>query len=545
VEAADTGAQLHNRINMAKKSKKLEECPFHIRFDSIQIKAVSMDKEDLQYIAKASADKLKNLLPKDFDFEASYDILGVAFNAYTPNLGNKNGHMISGEKGIAIAKSFKGKYINIEHERKNVVGCITDYGFSSFPDDQPIAEATARELAAEGKVFNVVLSGIVWRAVNPDFADAVSESGDATSDKFGSISASWEVAFKEFNIAKGSKYLKECEIVDGEEVNELKGRLKTFGGNGADENGEPVYLNLTGETILSLGIGLTETPAAEVKGIITTDNSGEEQVDLKLVKVGTEEDEKKCDKIQLENVITEEASINLIMKITEIKDINENSIKELSASAVTDFIAEKIAENSEAWKKQVDEKESIATNLNEQIAQLQAQLDELKKSKEDSEVSLNELKNQIAAKEAEEVFQARMASIDSEYDLADEDREIIAEDLKAIASEEDFQKWFKKFSTLASAKSKAYKKQMAEKMMKNEEEKMKMAKASEETVAEETAVVTEEVKEEAKVEEVVTEAVSEASVKNDVANAAGAVESLKDRMASAFGGDNIKIKLNR
>lgn len=526
-----------------KKKSLLQDYPFHVKFDGIEIKAVSMDKEDLQYIAKASADKLKNLLPKDFDFESSYDILGVAFNAYTPNLGNKNGHMISGEKGIAIAKSFKGKYINIEHERKNVVGCITDYAFSSFPDDQPIAEATARELASEGKVFNVVLSGIIWRAVNPDFADAVSEAGDASSDKFGSISASWEVAFKEFNIAKGSKYLKECEIVDGEDVNELKGRLKTFGGNGADENGEPVYLNLTGETILSLGIGLTETPAAEVKGIITTDNTSEDQVDLKLVKVGTEEDEKKCDKIQSENVIVEEASINLIMKITDIKDINENSIKELSASAVTDFIAEKIAENSEVWKKQVDEKESLATNLNEQIAQLQAQLDELKKSKEDSEVSLNELKNQIAAKEAEEVFQARMASIDSEYDLTDEDREIIAEDLKIVANEEDFQKWFKKFSTLASAKSKSAKKAMAEKM--KEEEKMKEAKASEENVAEEAVVVTEEVKEEVKAEEVAAEAVSEASVKNDVANAAGAVESLKDRMASAFSRDAIKISLNR
>jgi hypothetical protein len=526
-----------------KKKSLLQDYPFHVKFDGIEIKAVSMDKEDLQYIAKASADKLKNLLPKDFDFEAGYDILGVAFNAYTPNLGNKNGHMISGEKGIAIAKSFKGKYINIEHERKNVVGCITDYAFSSFPDDQPIAEATARELASEGKVFNVVLSGIIWRAVNPDFADAVSEAGDASSDKFGSISASWEVAFKEFNIAKGSKYLKECEIVDGEAVNELKGRLKTFGGNGADENGEPVYLNLTGETILSLGIGLTETPAAEVKGIITTDNTSEEQVDLKLVKVGTEADEKKCDKIQLENVIKEEASINLIMKITDIKDINENSIKELSASAVTDFIAEKIAENSEAWKKQIDEKEALATNLNEQIAQLQAQLDELKKSKEDSEVSLNELKNQIAAKEAEEVFQARMASIDSEYDLSDEDREIIAEDLKAVASEEDFQKWFKKFSTLASAKNKAAKKAYAEKM--KEEEKMKEAKASEENAAEETVVVTEEVKEEVKAEEVAAEAVSEASVKNDVANAAGAVESLKDRMFAAFNRNNIKISLKR
>jgi len=292
---------------------------------------------------------------------------------------------------------------------------------------------------------------------------------------------------------------------------------------------------------------LTETPAAEVKGIITTDNSDEESVNLKLVKVGSEEEEKKCDKIQSENVIVEEASINLIMKITDIKDINENSMKELSASAVTDFIAEKIAENSEVWKKQVDEKEALATNLNEQIAQLQAQLDELKKSKDDSELALNELKNQIAAKEAEEIFQARMASIDSEYDLTDEDREIIAEDLKAFASEEDFQKWFKKFSTLASAKNKAAKKAMAEKM---KEEEIKMAKASEEAAAEETVVVTEEVKEEAKAEEVkaeevAAEAVSEASVKNDVANAAGAVESLKDRMAAAFSGDNIKIKLNR
>ena len=526
-----------------KKSRKLEEYPFHVRFDSIQIKAVSMDKEDLQYIAKASADKLKNLLPKDFDFETSYDILGVAFNAYTPNLGNKNGHMISGDKGIAIAKSFKGKYINIEHERKNVVGCITDYSFSSFPDDQPIAEATARELAGEGKVFNVVLSGIIWRAVNPDFADAVSESGDATSDKFGSISASWEVAFKEFNIAKGSKYLKECVIVEGESLDELKGRLKTFGGNGSDEEGNPVYLNLTGETILSLGIGLTETPAAEVRGIITTDNGDEDSTDLKLVKVASEVDEKKCDKIQLENVIKQEASINLIMKIKDIKDINENSMKELAASAVTDFIAEKIAENSEAWKKQADEKETLATSLGEQIAQLQAQLDELKKSKDDSETALNELKNQIAAKEAEEAFQARMASIDSEYDLTDEDREIIAEDLKIVANEEDFQKWFKKFSTLASAKNKDAKKAMAEKM--KEEEKMKMAKASEEAAVEEAVVVTEVVEEEVKAVEVAAEAVSEASVKNDVANAAGAVESLKDRMASAFGGDNIKIKLNR
>jgi len=536
---------------MKKKKNILEEYPFHARFDCIQIKAVSMDQEDLQYIAQASANKLKNLLPKDFDFESSYDILGVAFNAYTPNLGNKNGHMISGEKGIAIAKSFKGKYINIEHERNNVVGCITDYGFSSFPDDQPISEATARELDSEGKVFNVVLSGIIWRAVNPDFADTISESGDPTSNSYGGISASWEVAFKEFNIARGSKYLKECQVVDGEALDSLKNRLKTFGGNGADENGDPVYLNLTGDTILSLGIGLTENPAAEVKGIITTDNIDDNTVDLKLVQVGSEESEKKCDKIQLENVMKQEASINLIMKITDIKDINEDSLKELSASAVTDFIAEKIAENSELWKKEVDQKQSIASNLDEELSKLQLQLDELKKSKEDSELALGELKNQIAAKEAEEVFQMRMASIDSEYDLSDEDRTIVAEDLKLIANDEEFQKWFKKFSTLASAKKKIVKKEM---MIKEKE--MKMAKCSDDeasvvTEDESQDVVVETVDETAEEptseikEDVVAEAVSEASIKNDLANATGGEETLKDRMASAFGGDNIKIKLNR
>lgn len=141
-----------------------------------------------------------------------------------------------------------------------------------------------------------------------------------------------------------------------------------------------------------------------------------------------------------------------------------------------------------------------------------------------------------------------MASIDSEYDLTDEDREIIAEDLKAVASEEDFQKWFKKFSTLASAKNKSAKKAMAEKMKEEEtkEEKMKMVKSSEETIVTAAAVeVHPEMPEEVKAEVEAAKAIAEAAINNDIVNAAGAVESLKDRMASAFGGDNIKIKLNR
>lgn len=532
---------------MSKKIRIDSEFPFKAQFDGIQIKAVSLDKSELGHIAQASANKLRDLLPKGFDFDANYDVLGVAFNAYTPNLGNKNGHMISGSKGIDIAPFFRGKYINVEHDRFDIIGCITDYGFSTFPDDTPITEEEARALADEGKIFNVVLSGIIWRTVNPEFADLIEDAGDISSDKFGLVSASWEVAFKDFNVAKGSKYLSSCEIIDDkQECGKLKKKLQVFGGKGCDDEGTPLYLNLIGDTILSLGVGLTANPAAEVRGIVTS----ETQIEASATEPDNAPDQKKSGKNETENVINQEASINDMKKITKIEEITDEALKSISASAITEFLADKIAESSVEWKKKIDEKENIGSSLEAQIKTLQAQLDELKNTKDASEKELLDLRNQISAKEMEEAFQIRMTSINDKFELNDEESALIVAEVKACANDEEFTKWLEKFSVLAKEKSKEFIAARAAEMEELKKNAVRLKASEDDEAAKAAAAQAEADKaaaEKAAADKAAADAaaaaVAAASAKSsDIPNGGSATTpSLKERMSAAFGGDNIKI----
>jgi hypothetical protein len=542
------------KVNKKLTLKQDESFEF-IKFDGIQIKATSLPEEDLCHIAKASADKLKSFLPKGFDFDSNYDIVGVAFNAYTPNLGNKNGHIISGEKGISIAKNFIGKYINIEHQRKNVVGYISGYSFSSFPDDEPITEDQAVQLSIEGKVFNVSLSGIIWRAVNPDFVDLVVESGDKSSNKLGMISASWEVGFKQFNLLKGSKYYSECEVIEDEaKCKDLKGKLKMYGGSGLDEDGSPLYLNIIGEHILSLGIGFTENPAAEVKGVTTSENEVEtedededEEDESEDVENEDEDDEsesakgceeKKSEKINSLNVISEESLLKN-MKITSITDINDENMNQIAASAITDFFAEELAKKSEEWSNKLNEKETENANILAKLAELTEQIENIKAEKEASEVKLNELEGQVLAKEKEDSFQLRMASVDSDYELSDEDRKIVVAEIKECNTDEEFNAWFEKFSVLAKEKSKA--------SIAARQEEINNLKNSIVANASENAVNNNNVSEPNvdKANDVVVDSINNATVVNDISNASNGAQSLAERMKSAFGGDNIKITIKK
>ena len=60
--------------------------------------------------------------------------------------------------------------------------------------------------------FNISLGALVYKIVNPQFADMLesSKEGDAFHNV---ISASWEIGFNDFYIAVGSNDLKEAEIV--------------------------------------------------------------------------------------------------------------------------------------------------------------------------------------------------------------------------------------------------------------------------------------------------------------------------------------------
>jgi hypothetical protein len=510
------------------KMDAIKDFKYSIKFDGIIVQAMVSFDED-KYLAVASIDQLKQYLPKNVDLDVNRDLMGVAFDAFVVNRGNKNGHIISTDVALAMVENFVNKPFNIEHNRKVVVGVCTGYGFSEFGSSKPL---TIEEVKAMKDPFNVVLSGYVWKIVNPEFASELVNSSDPSSDQYLSVSASWELGFNEFNVAKGSKNLAEATIVEKEEdIIELKDRLKVFGGNGFTENGEMVLLNLQG-SVLPLGIGFTNTPAAEVGGVVISYDKPQEDVTKAIEETQEEENIKSSEiKSNKKSVQRENKNVKNIMQLKNIDDITDDSIKEVAASAVREFISNRIAELAQEWKSKVEEKETALKAAEDQISTLKTDLEAIKTDSEKVKEEFTKIQEDLKAKEIEANFQRRMSLLDEEFDLTDEDRSIIAEDLNAIENDEQFEKWYKKFSTFAAAKKKSAKKFVPFK--KEGEEKddkdMKEEKASEVVASEEKTV---------------EEVISSAEVKEEVLpNASSPQEaSLVEKINAAFNKNSVKIK---
>jgi hypothetical protein len=529
------GSKLKNVALLEEQSVNLQmdtikDFKYSIRFDGIIVQAMVSSDED-KYLAVASVDQLKEYLPKNVDLDVNRDLMGVAFDAFVVNRGNKNGHIISTDVALAMVENFINKPFNIEHNRKVVVGVCTGYGFSEFGSSKPL---TLEEVKAMKDPFNVVLSGYVWKIVNPEFASELIESSDPSSNKYLSVSASWELGFNEFNVAKGNKNLADATIVEKEEdIVELKDRLKVFGGNGFTEDGEMVLLNLQG-SVLPLGIGFTNTPAAEVGGVVISYDKPEVEEAVKA-----EEDTKEKEivesseiKSNKKSVQEENKNVKNIMQLKNIDDITEDSIKEVAASEVREFISNRIADLAKEWQSKVEEKETALKAAEDQISALKTDLESIKADSDKVKEEFTKIQEDLKAKEIEANFQRRMSLLDEEFDLTDEDRSIIAEDLNAIENDEQFEKWYKKFSTFAAAKKKMAKAEMMKKEAEMKKEEMKEEKASEasEVVASE--------------EKTVEEVISSAEVTEEVLpNASSPQEaSLVEKISAAFNKNSVKIK---
>jgi hypothetical protein len=508
----------------------IKDFKYSIRFDGIIVQAMVSSDED-KYLAVASVDQLKEYLPKNVDLDVNRDLMGVAFDAFVVNRGNKNGHIISTDVALAMVENFINKPFNIEHNRKVVVGVCTGFGFSEFGSSKPL---TFEEVKARKDPFNVVLSGYVWKIVNPDFASELVESSDPSSNKYLSVSASWELGFNEFNVAKGNKNLADAMIIEKEEdIVELKDRLKVFGGNGFTEDGEMVLLNLQG-SVLPLGIGFTNTPAAEVGGVVISYDKPQEEEAVKAIEESKEEENLKSSEIKSNKKSVQEENKNVknIMQLKNIDDITEDSIKEVAASEVREFISNRIADLAKEWQSKVEEKETALKAAEDQISALKTDLESIKADSDKVKEEFTKIQEDLKAKEIEANFQRRMSLLDEEFDLTDEDRSIIAEDLNAIENDEQFEKWYKKFSTFAAAKKKMAKAEMMKKEAEMKKEEMKEEKASEasEVVASE--------------EKTVEEVISSAEVTEEVLpNASSPQEaSLVEKISAAFNKNSVKIK---
>ena len=439
---------------------------------SSNIKPVVSEEKD-KYLALASAIEVAEFIP-EVD-EKQVDLLPVAFNAFVANRVNKNGDVVDTDTALAFYKDFKNKPINIEHNRDRVIGTILTAGFSEFGTDKPMTEEDIKEVKGP---FNVTLGGVIWKVVNKNIADAIEESADPSSEDYMKISASWELGFKDYNLVllEGSdKNIENGLIVDNQdEVASMEKNLKALGGEGRTKDGMSVYRKVIGE-VVPLGIGLTETPAADVKGVSTKKTVEEPEEEKTFAEVeNTSQNAEKTVIIQNEE--------KTIMKIESIKDITNDSLKELSASAVSDFIESELKEASERFSA---EKAQVETNLKEAQEKIEAvttDYDKIKAELDSVTEKLGALETEKAEKEAEELFSQRMASLDEKYALEAEDREVLAGQIKDL-DEEGWDSFAKNIEVLLRDKSRevlAKKEDEASKEVEVEEE----SKASDEVVDE-------------------------------------------------------------
>ena len=498
----------------------MEELKYTTIFSSTIKPLVSEDKD--KYLAMASLLDVGDFIP-EIDTEKNIDLLPIAFNACVANRVNKNGDVIDTPTALEIYENFINKPINIEHNRDRVVGAILTAGFSEFGTDKQI---TAEELKDHKGPFNVTLGGIVWKVVNSNLAKMIEDSADPTGDSYQKISASWELGFSDYDlvvIEGEEKNIENAEFVtEIEKVGQLKANLKSLGGTGKLEDGRSVYRRVT-EQVVPLGIGLTETPAADVQGVAIQ----KEQKEEKQEEVKSSEKLEKTSQSSDNNVNNNN---QLVMKIESLKDINDESLKTLEASAVHDFIHEQLQKASEDFSSQKKEKEEALEASETKLKEIEEEREALKKELEDVQAGLAELKAQEEARLAQEKFNERMASFDEEFQLTDEDREVIAKDV-ADMDDETFAAYGEKMKVLLKDKNK----KALEEKKKEEDAKAAEAEASEEVVASES--------EEETSEEVVDEAIDNAEVEDSaVAATTDAQEATTyEKYKNAFSIDNFDL----
>lgn len=461
----------------------MKEFPYKTSFSNLKIRPVVSEEKD-KYLALASLAQVSKFLPQ-IDTSKNADILPVAFDACVINRVNKNKDVVNTATALGMYKLFQYKPINVEHDRKKVIGMILLAGFSRFGSSEPLTEEEASKM---DEPFNITLGGVVWRVVVPELADYIESSGDPSSDDYKTVSASWELGFTDYNVALlegGEKNLKAAKkiITDKEEIAKAQDHLTSLGGDGKYED---LFAYRLIYDALPLGIGFTENPAAEVVGVATPQNttgivippavgnppektekpkpvmiqtSTKDEVGITIQPaVGIPSKDSNAQEInenqnkisQLENCDVKKER-TLIMEIKSIKDITDENLKQCSASVVAEFISSELKKGNDEWLK---DKTAISKQLEDAKASE-------KKTQEDYSKVQEELKTVKAAVEtlqaekAEQLkvekFNARMTEMAEAFEFDDEARATITEDIKALASDEDFKKYFAKAKVLFKA----------------------------------------------------------------------------------------------
>ena len=396
------------------------------------------------FVSKASLDELSSLIPDNIDFDKNVDLLGVSFNAAVVNMFNKNGDGISTDTAIAYADQFVHKPTNIEHNRDKVVGHIVSAGYSDYATSALLTEDEARY---SDKPFNIALAAVVYKSINPEFADLLEKAADPNNEEFyQKVSTSWEVGFTDYIIAVGSSNLNECRIVEnGDELDTLNACLKSNGGSGRTSGGKHVHRLITGE-IYPLGIGFTGDPAADVSGVFIKEKGNLNNNPSDNISQNNKNNVKKGKNIDMD----------IEKLVSELKDLlGEKEFSKEAVASMTNSFTDAIRQSDEKYRQDLDavkvekeaaEKESLA---------FQASIAEIEKALEDANSRIATFENEKLADEAVARFNVRMDELDSKFELESEDREFLADEVKGLGeSDEAFASFTARLDVLWKHKNK-------------------------------------------------------------------------------------------
>jgi hypothetical protein len=493
-------------------------------------------------ISKASLDHLEELIPQDIDLKKNIDLIAVAFDAAVVNDFNKNGDGINSEAAIAVKDMFIHKPCNIEHQKEKVVGHVVSAGFSKYGGSENIQNVSPEDKS----LFNISLGAVIYKTVSPDFSQMILDASDPEEDSYQEISASWEIGFNQYAIAIGENISSAEIITDPDQVEALSPNLKSFGGQGKLKDGRSVNRLITGD-IYPLGIGFTNNPAADVKGVMVKSLEKKENLLDKEQKNNDNIVEEKSSLLKSETVIQEEQTFFLktMEKQELLKDI-EQLLSEKAAAK--DFSDEAIANITKVFHDAIREKSQEYVDQVEQAkaekAEAETQKEELSKTLEDLNQKLQTAEEKISALEDEKLqqatqaaFDARMSAVEDLYELEDQDRKIIASEISELSLEEEaFAEYQEKLAVVFKSKSKEYLQKLADELEAkiNAEVEKRLAEASESTENETESVENvEQSLERAEAEEV--------TLTNNNCESAVEEEDLRSRFQKAFK-DSVKVQ---
>ena len=428
--------------------------------------------------ASMELEDLKSLLPDSEEIKNNPDLLYTCFNAAVINLINLNGDGITTEGAKILVESTKFKPMNIEHSREDIIGVITNYGFSSFGENKTLTE---QELTDDP--FNLSLAAIVWKISNKAFYKFILDSQDEDSEVFKTVSTSWEVGFNSYKLAVGSKDLRKAKIIDDEETVETYSKyLSSMGGKGFLPTGEEVY-RIIGDDCRFLGCAFTTNPAAAVQGVLSVDYRDFEENEEELEEKDEEEKEETEESMHYEKKENEEEEIEgsvdpevtelteteasifienqdkislnkknrviVHMKYTNLDELIDH-LHEAAASDVRDFVVSQVEKSNDqfvALKNEKAEKEQALENALANIKNFEEESQQLR-----NEVS--EMRASLKAQEDQAKFSERIESLKEQFDIDSAASKSVAKRIFGL-SDEDFSEWLEDMKPLLKSKSAA------------------------------------------------------------------------------------------